>query len=62
MTKRITKDPQDIVKMNTIASCLYQIQDVRYRNDLSDEETDHILKNVYNDLGKIYDSLKWVEL
>ena len=56
--KKAPKNPQDIVRMNAIGSCLSAIHDVRFRFDLTDEERDVILRDIYKELGAIYDSLK----
>ena len=51
------KNPQDIVRMNAIEVCLSVIHDIRFV-EMPDEARDIMLKNVYNELGAIYDSLK----
>lgn len=41
-----------------LEQCMSMIHDVRYRYDLTDEDRDSILKDVYNILGDSYDLLK----
>ena len=55
--EKAPKNPQDIVRMNAIDVCISSIRDVRYV-EMTDEAKDVVLKNVYNDLVTIYDSLK----
>ena len=51
------KNPQDIVRMNAIGSCLSAIHDIRFV-EMSDDAKDAILRDVHKQLGAIYDSLK----
>ena len=41
-----------------LEQCMSMIHDVRYRYDLTDEDRDAILKDMYNILGDTYDLLR----
>ena len=55
--EKVSKNPQDIVRMNAIDVCISVIHDIRFV-EMPDDAKDLMLKNLRNELVAIYDSLK----